>query len=416
MPAILVTAAATLAASNPQNGLDVVNELLRDPTVQAARIAIRDLEPQIIDTQATLCEIPAPPFAEGRRAHALQRLLQEAGLTDVRIDDIGNVVAERRGSAPFPRVVVSAHLDTVFPDGTDVRVKREGSILRGPGISDDCRGLAVLVGVARAMNLARVKTSGSLTFVGTVGEEGLGNLRGVRGLFGGQMKGQVDRFVSIDGAGMSIVSRGVGSRRFRVTMSGPGGHSYGSFGMANPIHALGRAIDGIARMPVPPGAKATFNVGRIGGGTSINAIAAEAWMEVDLRSSSLESLETLESQMRGAVSNAVASENRRWGGRDPVSSGIQLVGERPAGATENGDPLVDLAVRISAVLGETVTPSESSTDANFPMSLGIPAITVGGGGEGTGEHSSEELFDTRGSVRGSERALLIAVAASSTDR
>ena len=416
MAAILAGAAATLAASSPQNGPDVIGELLRDPTVQAARAAIRDLEPQTIDTQAMLCEIPAPPFAEGRRARALQRLLQEAGLADVRIDDVGNVVAERRGSAPFPRVVVSAHLDTVFPDGTDVRVKREGSTLKGPGISDDCRGLAVLVGVARAINLARVKTAGSLTFVGTVGEEGLGNLRGIRGLFGGEMKGKVDRFVSIDGAGMSIVSRGVGSRRFRITMSGPGGHSYGSFGMANPIHALGRAIDGIARMPVPPGAKATFNVGRIGGGTSINAIAAEAWMEVDLRSSSLESLETLESQMRRAVSDAVASENRRWGGRDPVNSGIQLVGERPAGATESGDRLVDLALRISKALGETVMPSESSTDANFPMSLGIPAITVGGGGEGTGEHSSEEMFDTRDSARGSERALLIAIAASSTDR
>jgi tripeptide aminopeptidase len=416
MAAMLAWCAASLFATPLQNGRDVVDELLRDPTVQSARKLIRDLEPQTIDTQVTLCEIPAPPFAEARRAQAVQRLLADAGLTNARIDDVGNVVAERPGSTPFPRVVISAHLDTVFPEGTDVRVRRSGTVLRGPGISDDCRGLAVLVAVARVLDAARVKTGGNLTFVATVGEEGLGNLRGVRGLFGGEMRGHVDRFVSIDGAGMTVVSRGVGSRRFRVTMNGPGGHSYGRFGIANPIHALGRAIDGIARMPVPPGARATFNVGRVGGGTSVNAIATDAWMEVDLRSSSRGALETLEAQMRTAVASAVASENRRWGGRDPVSAAIQLVGDRPAGATEDDDPLVETARRISTDLGASATLSESSTDANFPMSLGIPAITIGGGGDGDGEHSPEEAFNSEGSELGSERALLIALAASSAGK
>ena len=215
---------------------------------------------------------------------------------------------------------------------------------------------------------------------------------------------------------MSLISRGVGSRRFRITFTGTGGHSYGSFGIANPIHALGRALEAIARMPVPPGAKATFNVGRIGGGTSVNAIAADAWMEVDLRSVARQSLSTLEAQMRTAVAGGVASENRRWGGRDPVTAAIQLIGERPVGATDDNDPLVRRAQRMSAALGLAVTPSESSTDANLPMSLGIPAITIGGGGYGRGEHSLDEMFDATGSELGSERALLIALAASSTDK
>ena len=393
-----------------------VDDLLRSRTVQSARKAIRDLEPQTIDTQAALCEIPAPPFAESRRADAVRALFEEAGLSRVRLDRVGNVIGERPGRAAFPSVVVSAHLDTVFPAETDVRVRRSGTTLRGPGISDDCRGLAVLIGIARALKAAGTETAGSLTFVATVGEEGLGNLRGVRSLFESELKGRVNRFVSIDGAGMAIVSRGVGSRRFRVTFSGAGGHSYGSFGIANPIHALGRAVDEIASMPVPTGAKATFNVGRIGGGTSINAIASEAWMEVDLRSVSRESLTALETQMRTAVANGVASENRRWGGRDPVSAAIQLVGERPAGETDGRDPLVQRARQLSAALGVSVSLSESSTDSNFPMSLGIPAITIGGGGEGSGEHSLEETFHADGSELGSERALLVALAASSTDQ
>jgi tripeptide aminopeptidase len=416
MTAGLFAVTATLAATPTQDSRDPVDELLRNRTVQSARKAIRDLEPQTIDTQAALCEIPAPPFAESRRADAVRTLFEGAGLTGVRIDRVGNVIGERPGRASFPGVVVSAHLDTVFPLETDVRVRRSGTVLRGPGISDDCRGLAVLIGIARVLKSTGAETAGSLTFVATVGEEGLGNLRGVRNLFESERKGRIDRFVSIDGAGMAIVSRGVGSRRFRITFSGAGGHSYGSFGIANPIHALGRAVDAIAGMPVPGGAKATFNVGRIGGGTSINAIASEAWMEVDLRSTSRESLAALETQMRTAVTRGVASENRRWGGRDPVSAAIQLVGERPAGATDDNDALVRRARRLSSALGVTVSTSESSTDSNFPMSLGIPAITIGGGGESSGEHSPEETFDAAGSELGSERALLIALAASSTDK
>lgn len=406
----------TIGWSGPSaHGADPVDELLRSPAVQSARRAIRDLEPQTIDTQATLCEIPAPPFGESQRAEAVRALFDDAGLTDVRIDQTGNVLGERPGRSAHPNVVVSAHLDTVFPGGTDVRVRRSGSTLRGPGISDDCRGLAVLVAIARALKSGGLETAGRLTFVATVGEEGLGNLRGVRGLFESG-KTKFDRFISIDGAGTSLIVRGVGSRRFRVTFKGSGGHSYASFGIANPIHALGRAVDGIARIAIPPGVKSTFNVGRVGGGTSVNAIAAEAWMEVDLRSSSRASLAALESQMRTAVAAGVAFENRRWGGRNPVSAAIQLVGDRPVGSTDENDVLVRSARRVSQALGIPVRPSESSTDANFPMTLGIPAITIGGGGSGSGEHSLDETFDAAGSGIGSERALLVVLAASSTDK
>lgn len=408
-------AVATIGMSmSSAHSADSVDDLLRSPAVQAARRAIRDLEPQTLDTQATLCEIPAPPFGESRRAEAMRALFDDAGLSNVRIDQTGNVLAERPGRTATPNVVVSAHLDTVFPAGTDVRVRRSGATLRGPGITDDCRGLAVLVAVARALKAAGTETAGRLTFVATVGEEGLGNLRGVRGLF--EAGKGFDRFVSIDGAGTGIISRGVGSRRFRITFKGRGGHSYANFGTPNPIHALGRAVDGIARMTIPPGAKTTFNVGRIGGGTAVNAIPSEAWIEIDLRSSSRQSLASVEAQMRTAVSAGVASENRRWGGRDPVTAAIQLVGERPVGSTDENDPLVGHALRVSEALGITVRPSESSTDANFPMSLGIPAITIGGGGSGGGEHTLDEVFISTGSELGSERALLVALAASSTDK
>ena len=220
--------------------------------------------------------------------------MRAAGLRNVRIDKEGNVLGERPGRAARPHLVFSAHLDTVFPEGTDVKVTRQGSMLRGPGIGDDCRGLAVVLAVVRALNRGNVETPGTITFVGTVGEEGLGDLAGSKALFTETLKGQVDRFVSVDGIGLGITHRAVGSLRYRVTFSGPGGHSYGAFGIANSIHALGRAIAGFADERPPADPKTTFAVGRIGGGTSVNAIAAEAWMEVDMRSVDQEALRALD--------------------------------------------------------------------------------------------------------------------------
>jgi tripeptide aminopeptidase len=384
--------------------------LLSSARVQAVRDAIRAREPETIETQIALCQIPAPPFGETARGLAIRDLFQAAGLSRVRIDEVGNVIGERPGIRPGPVVVVSAHLDTVFPRGTKTRVSRHGTRLSGPGIGDDCRGLAVLVAIARVLGASGIETGGPVHFVATVGEEGLGDLRGVRHLVESAAPA-IGRFISLDGAGLGIVARSVGSHRYRVVFTGPGGHSYGSFGMASPIGALGRAVAAIDGLTVPARPKTTFNVGRIGGGTSVNSIAAEAWMEVDLRSSGNGSLEDLDRQFHDVVTQAVADENLRWGGRETVTVAIARTGTRPAGEISADDPLVQRTTALTAGLGEAIGPGEGSTDANVPMSLGIPAITIGAGGQSRGVHSPREEFDTTGSALGSERALLVTLAA-----
>src|SRR5664279_4346125 len=281
-------------------------ELNADPTVRAAMEAARRSEPRTLDLQVRLCEIPAPPYQETVRGQELKRLFQELGLRDVRVDAAGNVIGDRPGRTPRPNLVFAAHLDTVFPEGTDVKVKRDGAVLKGPGIGDDCRGLAVMLAVIRALNEAHVETPGTITFVADVGEEGLGDLRGMKSLFYESLKGQVDKFVSVDGTGLGITHIGVGSNRYRVTFKGPGGHRYGAFGMANPIQAMGRAIAKIDALEVPRQPKTTFNVGRIGGGTSINAIPFEAWMEVDMRSVDPAALKDLDTRFNAAIQQAVA--------------------------------------------------------------------------------------------------------------
>ena len=293
-----------------------------------------------------------------------------------------------------------------------MRVTRRGNVLAGPGIGDDCRGLAVLVAVARTLQAHPVPTDRPVLFVATVGEEGLGDLRGVRHLFEGPLKGQIGQFLSLDGDGLSIVSKGVGSRRYRVTFTGSGGHSWGSFGMANPIHALGRAVSGIAALQVPTSPKTTFNVGRIGGGTSVNSIASSAWMEVDLRSTSEDELEGLDRRFRAVVDSAVNDENQRWNGRGAVTAKIHRTGFRPTGETPPDSMLLRRVLALTDALGGSVAPSAGSTDANMAMSLGIPALTLGSGGSGRGAHSPGETFDTTGSAAGTERALLAVLAAS----
>jgi tripeptide aminopeptidase len=316
--------------------------------------------------------------------------------------------------------VFSAHLDTVFPQETDVRVTREGAILKGPGIGDDCRGLAVVLGVIRALNEMRIQTPGTITFVGTVGEEGLGDLRGVKHLFGEELKGQIDRFVSVDGTGLGITHIGVGSKRYRVSYKGPGGHSYGAFGLANPIHALGRAISAIADIQVPREPKTTFNVGRIGGGTSINAIAFEAWMEVDMRSADTAALQSLDATFLKAVDDAAIAENARWAnepvmlstarGNPKIAVEKELVGDRPAGRTSADAPIVQASVSATRALGLPIDLGEGSTDSNIAMRLGIPAVTIDGGGRGIGAHALEETFDTTNSWQGTARAILLTIA------
>ncbi len=385
-------------------------ELSADPVIRAALEAARRNEPDTLGLQARICEIPAPPFQETVRGKELARLFQQLGLKDVRTDAAGNVIGVRPGRAARPNLVVAAHLDTVFPEGTNVKVTREGSVLKGPGIGDDCRGLAVMLAVIRALNEAKVETPGTITFVADVGEEGLGDLRGMKSLFFDSLKGQIDKFVSVDGTGLAITHIGVGSNRYKVTFKGPGGHSFVAFGMANPIQAMGRAIAKIDALQVPAQPKTTFNVGRVGGGTSVNAIPFEAWMEVDMRSNDAASLKDIDTRFNAAVKEAVAEENLRWNNRGPVSASAELVGVRPAGQTARDSSIVQTAMAVSRAMRIEEVLLEGSTDSNVPMDLKIPAITISGGGIGTDAHSLNETFDSTDSWRGTQRALLLTVA------
>ncbi len=385
-------------------------ELMNDATVRSAMDAAKRNEPRTLDLQVRVCEIPAPPFHEEKRGLELNRLFEELRLKDVRVDKAGNVIGVRPGKGAHPNLVFSAHLDTVFPDGADVKVTRSGGSMQGPGIGDDCRGLAVMLAVIRALDDGHVQTPGTITFVADVGEEGMGDLRGKKSLFFDSLKGQIDQFLSVDGTGLGIAHIGVGSNRYKVTFKGPGGHSYGAFGMANPIQAMGRAIAKIDEIQVPSQPKTTFNVGRVGGGTNVNAIPFEAWMEVDMRSVDVGALKELDTKFQAAVKQAVAEENARWSGRGSVTASAELVGMRPAGQTAKESAIVKTAIAVSQAMKIEEVLREGSTDANVPMNLGIPAITISGGGIGGGAHSLGETFDATDSWRGTQRALLLAVA------
>lgn len=377
--------------------------------LQPALTSIRANNPWTLDQQVSICEIAAPPFKEAARGKELARRFTALGLQHVRIDSVGNVIGERPGMGDGPTVVLAGHLDTVFPEGTNVHVTRQGTRFAAPGIGDDCRGLAVVLTVARAMNDAKVRTKGTVLFVGTVGEEGAGNLRGVRNLFERDLRGKIDNFISVDGTGFGITSRAVGSHRYRVTYFGPGGHSYGAFGMPNPLHALGRAISKIAEIQVPKHPKTTFSVGIVRGGTSVNSIAHDGSMDVDLRSESASALDSLDAAFQRAVRDALTEERARWSSsKVPLDVRIDTIGIRPTGAQSDTAHIVRVAVAAGQMLGVTPRTGASSTDSNIPISLGIPAITIDGGGEGHGAHSPEEWYDDgpRGYL-GPQWALLI---------
>ena len=409
---LAVIALCLLAAPGlaQQGAVDLGARLLAQPEPAAAVALAASLESWVLDQQIALCEIPAPPFKEQARGAAYRKAFEQLGLQRVRVDAAGNVIGERPGTGAGPHLVFTAHLDTVFPEGTTVTVTRTASKLSGPGISDDCRGLGVVLGVIRALRDGKVRTPGRITFVGTVGEEGLGDLRGVKQLFGPDGLGRIDRFVSVDGAGLGITNGGVGSKRYRATFRGPGGHSYGAFGLPNPLHAMGRAIAAIAAMEVPASPKTTFNVGRVSGGTSVNSIPFESWMEVDLRSEDASTLAALDGRVRTAVEAAVQAENTRWQHAQRVSVDMKLVGDRPAGRTADTSDIVVAASSVLQALSLPVALRNSSTDANVPMARGVPAITIGGGGRGVGAHSLEESFEIAGGTDGVRQAILMAIA------
>jgi acetylornithine deacetylase/succinyl-diaminopimelate desuccinylase-like protein len=345
-----------------------------------------------------LTETPAPPFQEAERAQLWRGMAVAHGLADVATDEEGNVTGLRRGvgGGGNALVAVAAHLDTVFPAGTDVRVRREGNRLFAPGIGDDTRSLAVLLAWQRAMDAAGIRTRSDILFVADVGEEGAGDLRGMRHLFlHGPYKDRIGAFITVDSPDMAeIATGGIGSRRYRVTFTGPGGHSYGAFGLVNPMFAMADAIHAMGQMQVPTSPKTTYSASRTGGGTSINAIPDSVWLEVDLRSESAEELDRLEARFHAVVAAAAAAENQARSTRNGrIGVTTTRIGDRPAGRTDTGTDLVRFAAAAIAAHGTLPSFEASSTDANIPMSLGIPAIKIGSGGSGGRAHSLEEWID-----------------------
>lgn len=369
----------------------------------------------------TLTEIPAPPFGEGPKAAHYLGMLRAHGLEDVELDGIGNAMGLRRGVGNGPLIVVAAHLDTVFPAGTDVKVRREGTRLLAPGVGDDTRSLAVLLAYIRALDAAGVRTTSDILFVGDVGEEGLGDLRGVRHLFTeGKYKDRIKAFFTVDSPDMEgIVVGGVGSKRYRATFRGPGGHSFGAFGLVSPAFALGQAMFELSRIAVPAKPKTTFSASVLGGGTSVNAIPNEVWAEIDLRSEAPAELARLEARFLAILEQAAAAENHaRSTAEGVITVEAKLIGDRPAGSTSVDSDIVRLSTAALRAHGFETRHVYSSTDANIPMSLGIPAIKIGSGGTGGRGHSLEEWIDVEqgNSVRGMAAGLtaILAVAGVAT--
>ncbi|HEX8068403.1 MAG TPA: M20/M25/M40 family metallo-hydrolase [Pyrinomonadaceae bacterium] len=401
------TQAATVAPA------EVMRALLADARFERAARFFAERAAEITEEQAAICAIPAPPFGEAARAEYLAARFRQCGLTEVELDEEGNCVALRRGQTLKPLLVVSAHLDTVFPEGTNFTVRRKGAHLLAPGIADDGCGLTGLVALVRALEEQRVETNGSLLFVGTVGEEGEGNLRGARHLLTrGRWAREVDAFISLDGPGVErITNTALGSRRYRVRFTGAGGHSWGDFGVANPVHALGRAVARLVAYPAPARPRTTFNVGRVAGGTGVNVIAREASCDVDLRSESAEELRRLDAFFRRAVREAAADENAaRRPDAPPLALDIQLIGDRPGGQTPPDDPLVQLALAATRACGHEAHLDCSSTDSNVAIARGLPAVTIGAGGTSGNSHTLDEWYDPRGREVGLGRALLLLLA------
>ena len=388
--------------------LSAVTELLDQPGVRAARDHIMATDERTLEDQRELTQIPSPPFGEEARGMRMAELLEEAGLLDLHRDSVGNVLAMRRGREAGTPVVLSAHLDTVFPTGTDVTVRSDDGVLRAPGISDDGRGLAALLAVARALSEADVSTRRPILFVATVGEEGSGDLRGVKHIFreGGPAR-DASAFISLDGAGTrTVVSRGLGARRFRITLRGRGGHSWVDWGIPNPIHALGRAVGALAAWPPPTHPPVSLTISRWGGGTSVNTIPAEAWAELDLRSESEQHLAVAEERVRAILGRAVEEENSAAAVDSyRLDLKITLIGDRPAAATTTDSSLVEAVLAATRALDVEPKLVASSTDANLPMSLGVPAITLGAGGEAGDAHTLDEWYRNAGGPEGVCRAL-----------
>lgn len=422
LPLVLIaTACAAAPRDEPQlaappsgeSYLAEIEAIEADPRVAAASEHIAVQHDARLADLVTLTEIPAPPFNEGARAAAFAEMLRATGFGAVTIDEAGNVVARREGTGEG-ELMVAAHIDTVFPPETDVGVAVEGDRYSAPGIGDNTRGMVMLLELADAIAEAGIRTEADLVFVGNVGEEGLGDLSGVRHLFR-EGADWPDSFIAIDGGDQTrLVTGAVGSNRYKVTFRGEGGHSWGDFGAANPHHAAARAIENFALAARPitrQGPRSSFSVGRIGGGTSVNSIPFESWFEVDMRSGNPEKLSALDTVFREAIEEGLEEENDQRSVNEPLTVEIERIGLRPAG---EGDPAAALIGRAVATLErDGIEPrlAASSTDANVPISLGAPAVTISRCGESQRAHSLDEYWvDTEDVVPCTQRALLLILA------
>jgi len=395
-----------------------VQRLLTDARLQGAQAFVAKDHDRFVREIIQITEIEAPPFKEEKRAKAYAEMLRQSGLSDIEIDEEGNVIGLRKGIGNGPLIAIAAHLDTVFPEGTNVKVRREGTRLYAPGVGDDSRALAVLLMMVRAMDAAQIQTTSDILFIGNVGEEGPGDLRGMKYLFQrGPYKNRIKTFISLDpfGWGNDLTIGGIGSKRFKVTFKGPGGHSFGSFGLVSPAYAIGNAIAKLSKMQVPSKPRTTYNVGVIGGGTSVNSIPFESWMDVDIRSETKEELAKAVDTFTRLMNEAAEEENRaRSTSQGRVTVDVRLIGDRPFGQIPVNAPIVQTASAIIQGYGMNVTYGMSSTDSNIPMSMGIPSITLESGGTGGRNHTLDEWIDVEknASVRGINIALgiLLAVA------
>ncbi|WP_419940313.1 M20/M25/M40 family metallo-hydrolase [Candidatus Palauibacter sp.] len=416
--ALLAAAPAGLIAQTPA---EEVRSLAEHPAVQRALGYIEGVDPRTIRELIELTQIPAPPFMEEARARVYAEWLRGAGADSVFIDEEGNAVAIRfgRGGARGSTadggrrtVALSGHLDTVFPEDIDVTVTQRGDTLFAPGIGDDTRGLMAVLTVLRALEASGIETEADVRFIGTVGEEGLGDLRGMKYLFR-EGADPIHTWIDVDGSGLGrIVNQGLGSHRFRVTFRGPGGHSWGAFGLASPAHALGRAIrhfQDVADTLTRSGPRTSYNVGRVGGGTSVNAIPFEAWLEVDMRSVSEESLARIDAAFRDAMRRALAEENALRRDGPEIELDLEQIGDRPSGEVADDHPLVQRASEVVRLFGGEPELARSSTDSNIPIALGIPAVTIGSGGIGSGAHSPGEWWINRDGHLAIQAGLLLLV-------
>ncbi|HEY4931324.1 MAG TPA: M20/M25/M40 family metallo-hydrolase [Terriglobales bacterium] len=392
-----------------RTGQQIVARVAELRSVHAAFAWFRAHARELEDLQLEVTAIPAPPWGEAARSQWLKARFEELGLSEVHQDELGNVFGIRPGTDPnAPFFALSAHLDTVFPAETSITVAREGGKLSGPGISDNGSGITALLAIAGALRDSGVANAAPILFIGNVGEEGEGNLRGMRHIFQqARWLESIGALVVLDGAGTdTVIAEGLGSRRFEITVRGPGGHSWSDFGIANPIVALARIIERFSQTTVPSAPKTTFNIGIVQGGTSVNSIPQSATMRVDTRSASVEQLDRLERALREAVKDGTSARKKQ----DTLTAEVGVIGDRPAADLPSDAHLLKVIRAVDAQLNNSSRIQRASTDANIPLSLGREAIAIGAGGSGGGAHTVNEWYDPAGRDLGLKRILLLTLA------